>query len=111
MPPQAGLAEVIRFHRNRANHFHGVAKMRHHSAAVLARQALQAQQAGRPVQARKLMQSALRVKAAAGRAGLRARNHRLRVAALQQARRAAAQPRRAAAQPRRAAAQPRRRAL
>jgi len=96
MPPRVKFAERIRFHRNRANHFFGIARMRHRRAAALARQALHAQRNGRPVQARKLMRSALQVKAAAGRAGLRSQNHRARIAALQQARRQAAQHRRQA---------------
>lgn len=96
MPPQVRFAERIQFHRNRANHFLGIARMRHTHAAALARQALQAQRNGRPVRARQLMQLALRTKANAARAGLRSRNHRARVVALKQARMAAAQPRRRA---------------
>ena len=80
--PQAGSAERIRFHRNRANDFLRLSRMRHRRAAMLARRALSAQRAGRPAQARKLMQEALKVKAAAGRAGVRSQNHRARLTVL-----------------------------
>lgn len=60
--------------------------MRHQRAEALASRALQAQRRGQPAQARRLVQAALTVKAGAGRAGLRSRNHLARVAALQQAR-------------------------
>ena len=86
----AAPAERIRFHRNRANHFLRLSRMRHRRAAMLARRALSAQRAGRPAQARRLMQAALTVKAAAGRAGLRSRNHRARMTTMMQTRRAAA---------------------
>ena len=69
-PPQGGPAERIRFHRNRANHFHRIARMGHHHAAALARRALQAQRNGRPAEAHRLMKLALQAKARAGRAGL-----------------------------------------
>lgn len=97
MPPKAqgGYAQRIRFHRNRAGSFHRIARRRHLRAAALARQALQAQRNGRPAEARRLMQLALRLKAAAGRAGARSEMHRRRIAALRKARMAAAQPRRA----------------
>lgn len=83
--PQGRPGRGIAFHRNQANHFHRISRMRHRRAAALARRALQVQRRGRPVQARRLMQAALKVKAAAGRAGLRSRNHRARVVALQNA--------------------------
>jgi hypothetical protein len=83
---QGGFAERVAFHRDQADYFLMTARRRHLRAARLARQALQAERNGRPLRARRLMQAALRVKAAAGRAGLRSRNHRARVAALRQAR-------------------------
>jgi hypothetical protein len=86
---QGTTAERIAFHRKRANQFLVLSRTRHRRAAVLARRAMRAQRNGQPVRARRLMRAALTVKAAAGRAGLRSRNHRARVAALRQARRAA----------------------
>lgn len=94
--PNGKPARGVAFHRRQANHFLRVSRMRHRRAAELARRSLRAQRMGRPAQARRLMHAALKVKAAAGRAGLRSRNHRARVTAMQQARRAAAQPRRRA---------------
>ena len=92
--PQATAAERIAFHRKRANQFLMLSRRRHRRAAVLARRAMMAQKNGQPVRARRLMNGALQVKAAAARAGLRSRNHRHRVAALRQGRQAPAQPRR-----------------
>jgi hypothetical protein len=86
--PQGTVAERITFHRRRANQFLVIARRRHRRAATLARRALRAQRNGYPVRARRLMRAALQVKAAAGRAGLRSRNHRRRMVMLQQARRA-----------------------
>jgi hypothetical protein len=77
----------IEFHRERADLFLKMARRRHRRAAALAQQALAAQRQGHPVQARQLMESALRVKAAAGRASLRSQNHRARIAEIKQAQR------------------------
>jgi hypothetical protein len=79
--------QKIEFHRERADDFLKTARQRHRRAAALARQALAAQKQGRPVQAQKLMESALRAKAAAGRASLRSQNHRARIAEIKRARR------------------------
>ena len=84
--PQGRPGRGIAFHRKQANHFLRISRTRHRRAAALASRALQAQRRGQPAQARRLVQAALTVKAAAGRAGLRSRNHRARAAALQQAR-------------------------
>jgi hypothetical protein len=84
--PQGGFADQIRFHRDQADFFLIRARQGHIRADRLARRALRAQWNGRPVRARLLMQEALRVKAAAGRADLRSKNHRVRVVALRHAR-------------------------
>jgi hypothetical protein len=84
--PQGEFADQIRFHRDQADFFLMRARQGHLRAGRLANQALLAQGNDRPVKARLLMQEALRVKAAAGRAGLRSRNYRVRVLALQHAR-------------------------
>jgi hypothetical protein len=90
--PQGIFVKNIEFHRERADHFHKLARRRHLRAAALARQALAAQRQGRPVQAQKLMESALRIKAAAGRASLRSQNHRARIAEIRRAKRAVKLP-------------------
>jgi len=84
--PKGGFNERIAFHRDQSNYFLMMARRRHLRAAGLAARALQAERIGRPVQARNLMEAALRVKAAAGRAGLRSQNHHAHVVALRQAR-------------------------
>jgi hypothetical protein len=84
--PQGMFVQRIDFHRERANFFHQAAQRRHRRAAALARRSLAAQKHGRPVRARRLMEAALQVKAAAGRAGLRSRMHRARVGEIRQAR-------------------------
>lgn len=86
--PQGMFVQRIGFHRERANHFLRMSRRHHRRAAMLARRALAAQRQGRPVQAQRLMQAALKVKAAAGRAGLRSRTHRARIAEIRRARRA-----------------------
>jgi hypothetical protein len=83
--PQGIFVQKIEFHGERADPFLKTARQRHRRAAVLARQALAAQREGRPIQAEKLMESALRVKAAAGRASLRSQYHRARIAELKRA--------------------------
>jgi hypothetical protein len=87
--PEGMFVRNIEFHRERADLFLKTARQRHRRAAVLARQALAAQRQGHPVQAQKLMESALRIKAAAGRASLRSQNHRARIAEIKRAQRTA----------------------
>jgi hypothetical protein len=82
--PSRTPAQRIAHHRERAAHFARLARERHYRAAVLARWSLSAQKQGRPVQARRLMQQALQVKAAAGRASLRSQHHWARIAAIRQ---------------------------
>ena len=84
--PQGMFVQRIDFHRERAEHFLRLSRRRHRRAAALAQRALAAQKQGRPVAARRLMQGALQVKAAAGRAGLRSQNHRARIAEIRRAR-------------------------
>lgn len=84
--PQARTRHSVDFHRKQAAHFARLAKERHYRAAVLARRSLAAQKQGRPVEARRLIQRALQVKAAAARAGLRSKNHRARIAEIRKAR-------------------------
>jgi hypothetical protein len=90
--PQGLFVQEIEFHRERADHFLKTARQRHRRAAALAQQALAAQRQGRPKQAERLMESALRVKAAAGRASLRSQNHRARIAEIRRARRTVRRP-------------------
>jgi hypothetical protein len=87
--PEGMFVRKIEFHRERADLFLKMARQQHRRAAALARQALAAQRQGHPVQARELMEWALRVKADAGRASLRSQNHRARIAEIKKARRAA----------------------
>jgi hypothetical protein len=84
--PQGMFVQRIDFHRERAAFFLKTARRRHRRAAALARRSLAAQKQGQPVRARRLMEGALQVKAAAGRAGLRSRMHRARVREIRQAR-------------------------
>jgi hypothetical protein len=84
--PAGMFVQRIDFHRERADAFLRMSRRRHRRAAALARRSLAAQRAGYPVRARRLMNSALQVKAAAGRAGLRSRMHRARVREIRQAR-------------------------
>lgn len=93
MPALGYFAKRIVFHRRKARQFHRIAKRRHLRAAQLARRALVAQRNGRPIRARNLLRRALRLKAAAGRAGLRARFHGNRIARVRRARRLHAQKR------------------
>jgi hypothetical protein len=90
--PEGIFVQQIEFHRERADHFLKAARQRHRRAAALAQQALAAQRQGRPIQAERLMESALRVKAAAGRASLRSRNHRARIAEIRRAQRTLRRP-------------------
>jgi len=83
--PQGLFVSKVEFHRERADHFLKLARQRHRRAAALAQQALAAQRQGRPVQAQRLMETALQVKATAGRASLRSQNHRARVAEIKRA--------------------------
>lgn len=87
--PEGMFVRDIEFHRERADLSLKMARQKHRRAAALARQALAAQRLGHPRQARELMESALRVKAAAGRASLRSQNHRARIAEIKKARRVA----------------------
>jgi len=80
------FVKKLGFHRERAQRFLKTAQYRHRRAAALAGRALAAQKQGRPVQARRLMDAALQMKAAAGRAGLRSRMHRARVQEIKKAR-------------------------
>ncbi len=84
--PQGMFVKRIGFHRERADRFRRISRRRHRRAAVLAGLSLAAQKQGRPVQARRLMESALQIKAAAGRAGLRSRMHRARIVEIRKAR-------------------------
>jgi hypothetical protein len=83
------MATGIRQQQQRAAHFWKLSRERHRKAAELARQALAAQKRGRAVEARRIMDRALQVKAAAGRAALRSRLHRERAEELKRARRRA----------------------
>lgn len=87
--PEGMFVRDIEFHRERADLSLKMARHKHRRAAALARQALAAQRQGHPLQARELMESALRIKAAAGRASLRSQNHRARIAEIKKARRVA----------------------
>jgi MarR-like DNA-binding transcriptional regulator SgrR of sgrS sRNA len=87
--PEGMSVRKIEFHRERADLFLKTARQRHRRAAALAQQALAAQRQRHPVQAQKLMESALQVKAAAGRASLRSQYHRARIAEIKRAQRAA----------------------
>jgi hypothetical protein len=80
------FVQRIGFHRERADRFARISRRRHRRAAALATRSLAAQKQGRPVEARRLMADALRIKAAAGRAGLRSRMHRARVMEIRRAR-------------------------
>jgi hypothetical protein len=91
MAPLGHFAKKIVFHRRRARQFHRVARRRHLRAARLARRALVAQRNGHPIRARRLLKRALRLKAQAARAALRAKFHRNRIAAVRRARRLHAQ--------------------
>jgi len=84
--PQGMFVERIGFHRERADRFARISQRRHRRADALATRSLAAQKQGRPVEARRLMGNALRIKAAAGRAGLRSRMHRARIAEIRRAR-------------------------
>jgi hypothetical protein len=83
--PQGMFVQRVDFHRERADFFLDAARRRHRRAAALARRSLAAQKQGRPVLARRLMNAALEVKAAAGRAGARSRMHRDRISEIRQA--------------------------
>lgn len=87
------FARRIVFHRRRARHFRRTARRRHFRAALLARRALVAQRNGRAIRARNLLKRALRLKAAAARAGLRSTFHFKRIAQVRRARRLHAQKR------------------
>jgi hypothetical protein len=84
--PQGMFSQRVGFHRDRANHFLRVSRRRHRRAAALAARSLAAQRRGRPIQARRLMDGALQLKAAAGRAGSRSRMHRARNSEIRRAR-------------------------
>ena len=86
--PEGMFVRKVEFHRERADQFLKTARQQHRRAAALAQEALAAQRQGHTVQARELMESALRIKAAAGRASLRSQNHRARIAEIKKARRA-----------------------
>jgi hypothetical protein len=80
------FAKRIALNRRAANRLRKVAHRRHLRAAWLARQALIAKQNGRHTRAQNLLQRALRLKAAAARAGVRAMIHRARIPKLRRAR-------------------------
>jgi hypothetical protein len=83
--PDGLLVRRVGFQQQRAQQYLRLSRMRHRRAAALARRALMAQKAGRPVQARNLMRRALEIKAGAGRAAVRSRLHRARAAELRRA--------------------------
>ena len=80
------LQKRIRLNRRRAARLRRVAVRRHFLAAVLGRRALVAKRKGHHVRARILMRRALRVKAMAARAGIRAIIIRVRIARLRRRR-------------------------
>jgi hypothetical protein len=86
MARAANLAKRIRAHRANATHFGRLGRRRHLRAAVLARRSLVAKQKGHHKRAVVLLKRALRLKALAARAKLRAKLSRARVAAIRRLR-------------------------
>ncbi len=82
MPPVVPIAKRIAVHRRAARRLHRVSLRRHLRAAALAKLALAAKARGHHLRARRQLRRALKIKAAAVRARLHARKHRLHIVRL-----------------------------